>query len=259
MELQKALDLPTPYAIRFYLLMSENRSKKITMTVEVMKAWLGIPEDKYKDKNGNHRIDHLEERVIKPSKRSLDESCPWTFTYEKVRENPRNGRGRVTGFAFYPVFKAANEDPELSRKRLIAEIQPSFLLDPMVYDYLKREFGMSGAFMNPRKEKIKQWQDLEADPLMWLSQRRRLASEARVGPAHYIFGAICKRIDELLGREKEAPAPAEAAAPPAGAMPGASGRADIAPEVPIDINTQIAQKRRIEDMSNGLADLFSAF
>lgn len=250
-ELQKALNLPTSYAIRFYLLMSENQSKKIIMTVEVMKNWLGIPEDKYKDKSGKHRIDHLEERVIKPSQKSLDENCPYTFTYEKVRENPRNARSRVTGFAFYPVFKPGNEDPELAKKRLIAKIQPSFLLDPMVYDYLKREYGMSGAFMNPRKQKLRQWQELEEDPLMWLSQRRRLAHEAKAGAAHYIFGAICKRIDELLGRDTEAPAVAAAAEAPV-------TEAETTPAQTIDIDTQIAQKRQMEEIAKGLADMFSA-
>ena len=40
--------------------------------------------------NGKDRIDHFEERVLKPAKAALDESCPYTFNYVKVRENPNN-------------------------------------------------------------------------------------------------------------------------------------------------------------------------
>ena len=40
--------------------------------------------DKYKDKNGKDRIDNFEERVLKPAKAALDESCPYTFNYVKA-------------------------------------------------------------------------------------------------------------------------------------------------------------------------------
>ena len=47
-------------------------------------------------KNGKDRIDHFEERVLKPAKAALDESCPYTFNYVKVRENPNKiGRAHV--------------------------------------------------------------------------------------------------------------------------------------------------------------------
>ena len=42
---------------------------------KIIKERLGIPADKYKDKNGKDRIDNFEERVLKPAKAALDESC----------------------------------------------------------------------------------------------------------------------------------------------------------------------------------------
>ena len=39
------------------------------------------------------------------AKAALDESCPYTFNYVKVRENPNNKRSKVTGFRFYPVYQ----------------------------------------------------------------------------------------------------------------------------------------------------------
>ena len=48
------------------------------LSLENLKDRLGIPADKYKDKNGKDRIDHFEERVLKPAKAARDESCPYT-------------------------------------------------------------------------------------------------------------------------------------------------------------------------------------
>ena len=38
------------------------------ISLENLKDRLGIPADKYKDKNGKDRRDHFEERVLKPAK-----------------------------------------------------------------------------------------------------------------------------------------------------------------------------------------------
>ena len=40
----------------------------LDISLENLKDRLGIPADKYKDKNGKDRIDHFEERVLKPAK-----------------------------------------------------------------------------------------------------------------------------------------------------------------------------------------------
>ena len=74
------------------------------ISLDNLKERLGIPADKYKDKNGKDRIDNFEESVLKPAKAALDESCPYTFNYVKVRENPNNKRSKVTGFRFYPCL-----------------------------------------------------------------------------------------------------------------------------------------------------------
>ncbi|KAB6260280.1 replication initiation protein, partial [Bacteroides xylanisolvens] len=72
-ELNKALALPTGYSLRFYMLMS-GQVYPLDISLENLKDRLGIPADKYKDKNGKDRIDHFEERVLKPAKAALDES-----------------------------------------------------------------------------------------------------------------------------------------------------------------------------------------
>ena len=66
-ELNKALALPTGYSLRFYMLMS-GQVYPLDISLENLKDRLGIPADKYKDKNGKDRIDHFEERVLKPAR-----------------------------------------------------------------------------------------------------------------------------------------------------------------------------------------------
>ena len=59
---------------------------------------------------------------MKPAKAALDESCPYTFNYVKVRENPNNKRSKVTGFRFYPVYQPQFRDEELEGKELQAKV-----------------------------------------------------------------------------------------------------------------------------------------
>lgn len=136
-ELNKALALPTGYSLRFYMLMS-GQVYPLDISLDNLKDRLGIPADKYKDKNGKDRIDNFEERVLKPAKAALDESCPYTFNYVKVRENPNNKRSKVTGFRFYPVYQPQFRDEELEAERIagkgystISDRQPCIRVSPL--------------------------------------------------------------------------------------------------------------------------------
>ena len=86
-ELNKALALPTSSALQFYMIMS-GQERPLRLSIAELKNWLGIPADKY-TKDGKDRIDHLEERVLRPVKRMLDDTCPYTFTYEKLRQQQK--------------------------------------------------------------------------------------------------------------------------------------------------------------------------
>ena len=92
------------------------QNRPFHLTIDQLKLWLGIDKDKYKHKDGRDRVDHLEARVLKPSQKSLDESCPYTFTYEKIRVNPKNPKEpcyRVYAISKYqPQFR----DPYLEER-----------------------------------------------------------------------------------------------------------------------------------------------
>lgn len=161
-ELNKALALPTTYAVRFYMLIS-NQKRPFDMSVEKLKLWLGIDENLYKTKDGKDRIDHLEERVLKPAKEALDNSCPYSFDYIKLRENNSNIRSKVIGFRFVPFYQDKFRDQDLEKTQLIAKVSGSRLIDEHVYDYMLHSMGFTADEINPHKQLLIEAQEIIPD------------------------------------------------------------------------------------------------
>lgn len=211
-ELNKALALPTGYAVRFYMLMS-GKSGPLYMTVEDFKNWLGIGDDQYRDSKGKHRINNLEARVIRPSQNALDATCPYTFTYEKVRFNPRNAKSQVVGFRFYPKFQPQHRDPELEKSSLVAKVNASSFVGSHAYRYLKDNFGLTPEGLNNSTNKmlLEEWASLEHDMMGWLEMKKRYVVSGKVKgtPQAYIIGAIKRRVSELkrMSERQTQPAP----------------------------------------------------
>ncbi len=148
-ELNKALALPTTYSLQFYMAMS-GQNVPMKMTIEELKDWLAIPQDSYKT-DGKDRVDHLEARILKPVKKVLDELCPYSFTYEKIRVNPKNKKSPVIGFILRSLFLPQNRDQELERKQLLA-MTPVGFHDPQAINYMRQQMGISLQELNPHKD-----------------------------------------------------------------------------------------------------------
>lgn len=133
-ELSKAFTLPTVYSMWFYMYISE-KSDPQDITIEHLKERLGIAAEDYKRKDGKDRIDHLEERILRPAQKALNESCPYTFKYEKIRENPRNMHSPVKLFRFIPVKQPQFRDENLERKALMAQTSVS-MINKQAVDYM---------------------------------------------------------------------------------------------------------------------------
>lgn len=155
-ELNKALALPTSYALQFYMMMT-GQKRPYFMSVEELKDWLGVEPNKYITSDGKHRIDHLEERILIPSKKSLDETCPYSFSYTKIRENPKNPRSKVIGFNFNPVYITKNRDPQLEKAGLLSQLHASTFLSNRVKQILKVKVGMSPKELDSH---IQLWEDV---------------------------------------------------------------------------------------------------
>lgn len=204
-ELNKALALPTTYAMRFYMIVSGG-GNPIDMTIDQFKKWLGIENEDYIDKKtGKHRIDHIEERVIKPAQKALDESCPWTFSYEKIKKTS-HPRSAVTGFRFYPIERKKNRDEALERASLISKLTTKNAVGDFLNVWLQGELGWPKKSVDSNKknidiafkvlgqektikimkELVERWNKLnELDPDQYPSQIR------------YVMGTLKKQIKEV--------------------------------------------------------------
>ena len=194
-ELNKALALPTGYSLRFYMLMS-GQINPLEISLENLKERLGIPADKYKDNNGKDRIDHFEERVLRPAKAALDASCPYTFNYVKMRENPNNKRSRVIGFMFYPVYQPKFRDEELEVKELQAKVTARFQIDNHIYDYLRYSCGFTSEEINRNKETFITAQEKIVDLIGELAILNGKSREKH-NPKGWIINALKGKIKEI--------------------------------------------------------------
>lgn len=194
-ELNKALALPTSYAVRFYIFLCNQKKRRFFMKVEKLKEWLGIASDSYKTKDGADRINNLEMRILKPIKKALDESCPWTFNYTKVRENEQNIRSRVIGFWIIPDYQHKYRDLALDLKENRSKLPAKFMMDSHIYDYLKRQLGFAPEEINRHKALFIEAQEVKPDFLLDLANLKGKSRTAD-NPKGYIINAIKSMVRE---------------------------------------------------------------
>ena len=139
-ELNKCLALPTPTAMMFYLMITKQK-KPLVYSLDLLKSMLGISPDAYKDKDGTDRIDNFEKAVLKPVQEALDNSCPYTFDWDKIRVNPRNPRSKVTGFKIIPIYQPKYRDEQLAKMEALSKLQMKFW-QPAVMNCLLNDFGI---------------------------------------------------------------------------------------------------------------------
>lgn len=190
-ELSKALMLPTVYSMWFYMYISEKSEPK-DITIAHLKERLGIRENEYKDKNGSDRIDNLEARVIKPAQKALDESCPYTFKYEKIRENPSNKRSPVKLLRIIPVKQSQFRDENLERKALLAQISVS-IINQQAVDYMIQTMGFELKEVQSNKELLQKATKLIPnlpEKLRDIQNRRRLGNKDKGWIINSIKGII---------------------------------------------------------------------
>ena len=156
---------------------------------------------RYKHKDGRDRVDHLEARVLKPSQKSLDESCPYTFTYEKIRVNPKNPKSPVTGFMLYPKYQPQFRDPYLEGKDLTQKVSLSWDLTPQVVDYMKTSIGFTTTEIKSHRETLKAAQALLPDFLGLLAELKGKSRE-KENYKGWIIGSIKGKLNDLKTKGK---------------------------------------------------------
>lgn len=193
-ELSKVIALPSVYSMWFYMFISGEKKPR-NITIEHLKERLGIPESEYKDKNGHNRINNLEARILKPAQKALTESCPYSFKYEKIRENPRSQRSPVKLLRLTPVFQPQYRDPNLEKMTLLAKTSVSFI-NPKAVDYMIHTMGFELKEVQSNKELLEEATKLLPnflEDLRDIQNRRRLKGKTK----GWIINALKGKIQDI--------------------------------------------------------------
>jgi len=174
-ELQVAMQFESIYAMRFYELLS-NQKTPLTYTIDNLKEMFLI-QDKYK------KLSHFKERILDTAKRELDKCSPYTFDYEM------NKTGRsFTSVTFFPKYQPQFRDSELEKKELQKQVSPAWELSKNVLDYLKNNFEFDTKEIKQNIDLLKKANET-LDFIIFLSQIKPRANRAK-NPKGYVINAI---------------------------------------------------------------------
>ena len=162
-SLDVALNLPSPFAVRFYILMAKSTSP-LVYSIDELKAMFGM-EDKY-----TQTADFIKKVVI-PAKKVLDDAAVSSFHFERIKSGTK-----VTALKFYPIRREQKTENQLA-----AKISTSIFLDKDLQLYLMRVAGFS-------------LKELSAHKVL-------LAEFAKINEAMAILADICNRAAKR-GRKK---------------------------------------------------------
>lgn len=162
-SLDVVLNLPSPFAVRFYILMAKS-SSPLVYSVDELKAMFGM-ENKY-----TQTADFIKKVVI-PAQKVLDDAAISSFHFERIKTGTK-----VTALKFWPVRREQPSDNQLA-----AKISTSIYLDKDLQLYLMRVAGFS-------------IRELSAHKIL-------LAEFAKINEAMAILADICNRAAKR-GRSK---------------------------------------------------------
>lgn len=134
----------------------------------------------------------MEERVLKPAQAALNKLCPYTFRYEKIRENPSNKRSPVKLLRFFPVKQPQFRDENLERKALIAQTSVS-IINQQAVDYMIQTMGFELKEVQSNKELLQEATKLFPnlpEKLRDIQNRRRLGNKDKGWIINSIKGII---------------------------------------------------------------------
>jgi len=129
-ELKVAMQFESVYAMRFYELMSGQKTP-LCYSIDQIKDMFQI-SDKY------DRVNDFKKKVLDTAKRELDKCSPYTFNYEMNK----TGR-KFTSVTFYPKYQPQFRDDNLEKHELRKQISLSWDLPKEVTDYLIHNFDFT--------------------------------------------------------------------------------------------------------------------
>lgn len=197
-ELATAMSFKSVYSMRMYELMS-GQTAPLYQSFEELK-------ERFKLKGKYKIVSMFIERCLEPARKELDESSPYSFTYEaaKVKSRGRNGE-KIVGFTFYPRFNMKNRDEELYKKELnakIGNVTGRFgMLDKNVSDYLLYNLNVPKESINSNKEVFLQAQNVFPDLVSVLAEIGPKMRE-KGKPIGYLINTLKGKIADAMSKKK---------------------------------------------------------
>ena len=171
--------------MRFYELLS-GQKKALNYSIEEIRKMFSI-EKKFK------AVADLERYVLEVAQKELNESSPYSFTWERqeVASRGRNGK-KVIGYTFYPKCIQKNKDPQLEQKELQAKVGNIAgvygMLDRAVSDYLLYNLNMTKEEINANKDLFLTAQQTLPNLVEHLADLRERAARSGKGTGWIING-----------------------------------------------------------------------
>lgn len=183
-ELKVAMSFKSQYAMRFYELLSGQKSP-LTYSLVQLKEMFCV-SDKYKQTNDFVKY------VVDAAKKELDEKSPYSFEYEYVK----SGR-KVTALTFHPKYQPEHQDEELEKKRLQKRTSLSWDLEKPVIDYLRHGIGFTDKEIKLHRDLFIDAQNCLDDFLQDLAILKA-KSRDKANPKGWVISAIRGKVDDVL-------------------------------------------------------------
>lgn len=178
-ELQTAMQFDSSYAMRFYELLS-NQKTPITYTIENLKEMFQI-SDKYK-LSADFRL-----YVLDIAKKELDKCSPYTFDYQMNKV----GR-KFTSVTFFPKQQPKFRDDSLEKHELHKQVSLSWDLPKEITDYLIHNFEFTKDGIKNNLDLFKKAHE-QIDIIGFLAALKGKVRTSK-NPQGYVIGALKKMI-----------------------------------------------------------------
>lgn len=185
-ELRTAMEFTSQYSMRFYELMSGQKSPLI-YTIESLKIMFGI-QDKYK------RNPDFIKWIVKPAKEELDAKSPYSFEYKILK----NGR-TFHALKLYPQYQPEHRDEELEKHDLQKQISLGWNLDRLIQNYLRQDLLFTDLEIKNNIDLFTSAQKIIPDLLLELSLLKAKARDKK-NPKGYIINSLRGKIKDIRNK-----------------------------------------------------------
>ncbi len=154
-EMKAMMRLRSPNSMRMYELIAK-QGENLIYSIDKLKELFGAKSYK--------TTQNFINRIIEPSKKELDSSCPWTFSYirlngdkEPIKDGARGRGSKVEYLRLIPIRQKQFEDPDVLKDKEAAQIyniiNKNNLLEQNVANYLLYNIGMDEEGINAQANK----------------------------------------------------------------------------------------------------------